>query len=190
MDQGGELWRLHELCDISSAAVYTMEPTGSNAALENGKVERPNAIFGAMVPCLLYSAGLGAIFFSSALVHAVYLNLLYHKALHNTPQEAWTEENPPLDHLHTFFALTMARKPIKRHAKDNRHTAHGVLLGYGSTTKDVRYFDKTTNREKLSTRHTIDEAHYGKTHRPPGPQILMDMGYEQQYVIPVITTPL
>jgi hypothetical protein len=27
--------------------------------------------------------------------------------------------------------------------------------------------------------HTIDEAHYGTTNHPPGPLILMDMGYDQ-----------
>jgi hypothetical protein len=37
------------------------------------------------------------------------------------------------------------------------------------------------NRENMSTHHTIDEAHYGKNRRPLGPQILMDMGYEQQF---------
>jgi hypothetical protein len=51
---------------------------------------------------------------------------------------------------------TLARK---RPAKADRHTAHGVLLGFGSITKHVRYFDLTTNREKLSTHHVIDEAH-------------------------------
>jgi hypothetical protein len=61
----------------------------------------------------------------------------------------------------------MARKPGKRTAKADRHTAHGVLMGYGATTKHVRYFDQTTNNEKLSTHNTLDEAHYGKTRRPP-----------------------
>jgi hypothetical protein len=31
--------------------------------------------------------------------------------------------------------------------------------------------------------------HYGKTRRPPGPQILMEMGYELRPLIPVIVTP-
>jgi hypothetical protein len=38
MDQGGELWRSNELRDISFAAGYYFEPTGSYAASENGKV--------------------------------------------------------------------------------------------------------------------------------------------------------
>jgi hypothetical protein len=68
-----------------------------------------------------------------------------------------------LDHLNTFGALVTARKPGKRPANADHHTAHGVLLGYGTTQKHVGYFDLTTNREKLSTHHIIDEAHYGKT---------------------------
>jgi hypothetical protein len=100
-----------------------------------------------------------------------------------TPHEAWTGDKPSLAHLRTFGALVTARKPGKRPAKADRHTAHGVLLGYGSTPKHVRYFDQTMNREKLSTHHTIDKAHYGKTTRPPGPQILMDMGYDQEPVL-------
>jgi hypothetical protein len=117
-----------------------------------------------MVRCLLYSAGLLPRFWSAALVHAVYLkNRLYHKALCTTPHEAWTGYKPCLAHLRSFGALVTAIKPGKRPAKADRHTSHGVLLGYGSTPKHVRYFYQTTNREKLSTHHTIDEAHYGKT---------------------------
>jgi hypothetical protein len=147
MDQGGELWRSNELRDVDFAAGYDFEPTGSNAASENGKVERASGTFGAMVRCLLYSAGLHPRFWSSALVHAVYLkNRLYHKALCMTPHEAWTGDKPSLAHLRNFGSLFTARKPGKRPAKADRHTDHGVLLGYGSTPKHVRYFDQTTNR--------------------------------------------
>jgi hypothetical protein len=178
MDQGDELWRSNELREAASAAGYAIEPTGSNAASKNSKIERPNGTFGVMVRCLLYSTGLSAIFWSAILVHAVYLkNLTYHKALCMTLHKAWTDVKPALAHLHTFDDLIMARKPGKRPAKADRHTAHVVLLDVGATTKHVRYFDQTRNREKLSIHHTIYEAHYGKTRRPPGPQILMDMGY-------------
>jgi hypothetical protein len=189
MEQGGDLWRSNELWDVAFAAGYNFEPTGSNAASENGKVERANGTFGAMVRYLLYSAGLYPRFWSAALVHAVYLkNSLYHRALCMAPHEAWTGEKPSLAHLRTFGALVTVRKPGKRPAKADRRTDHGVLLGYGSTPKHVRYFDQTKNLEKLSTHHTIDEAHYGMTTRPPGPQILMDMGYDQEPVLPALIT--
>jgi uncharacterized membrane protein len=73
-------------------------------------------------------------------------------------------------------------------AKADRHTARGVLLGYGSTPKHVRYFDQTMNHKKLSTHHMLDEAHYGATNRPHRPQILMDMGYHQEPVLLALTT--
>jgi hypothetical protein len=139
MDQAGELWRSNQLRDVSATAGYAMEPTGSDAASENGKVDRPNGTFGVMVLCLLYSAGLSAFFWYAALVHAAYFkNRLYHKALYHTLYEAWTGENPPLTHLRTFGALIMARKPGKWPAKDDRRTAHGLLVGYCATTKHVR----------------------------------------------------
>jgi hypothetical protein len=85
MDQGGELWRSNQLREVSTAVGYAMEPTCSDVASENGKVERPNGTFSAKVRCLLYSTGLGAFFWSAALVYMVYLNnRLYHKALCQT----------------------------------------------------------------------------------------------------------
>jgi hypothetical protein len=93
MDQGSEFWRLHQLHGIAASDEYAMEPTGSEAAFDNGKVERPNDTFSVMVRCLLCCVGLSEIFWSAAFVHAVYLkNCLYHKALHHTPHEAWTGE--------------------------------------------------------------------------------------------------
>jgi hypothetical protein len=139
MDQGGVIWRSNELRDVAFDAGYDFEPTSSDAASKNGKVERANGTFGAMVRYLLYNAGLHPRFWSAALVHTVYLkNRLYQKALCMTHHEAWTGETPSLAHLRTFSALVTARKPGKRPAKADRHTAHGVLLGYGSTPKHVR----------------------------------------------------
>jgi hypothetical protein len=85
--------------------------------------------------------------------------------------------------------LVTVRKPEKKPAKADRHTNHGVLLVYGAPAKHVWYFDQMMNPEKLSTHHTIDEAHYGKTRRTHGPHIIMDVGYEQQSVLLALTTP-
>jgi hypothetical protein len=85
MDQGGELWASAQLHDIANAAGYIIEPTGSNSAWQNSKVEHLNGTFGVMVRCLLYSAGLSETFWSAALILAVYLkNRMYHKAIEKT----------------------------------------------------------------------------------------------------------
>jgi hypothetical protein len=173
------LWFSAQLQDISNAAVHIIEPTGSDSSWQNGKVELLNGTFGFMVRCLLYSAGQSAKLWSDALIHAVYLNnRLYHKAIGMTPYKGWIGIKPELDHLWTFGALVTACKPGKRPAKADRHTAHAVLIGCGSSTKHVRYFDLTTNREKLGSYQVIDEAHYGTARRPAGAQVLMDMGYD------------
>jgi hypothetical protein len=145
MDQGGELWGSDQLRDVAHAAGYVIEPTGSDSAWQNCKVERLNGTFGVMVRCLLYSAGLSAKFWSAALIHTVYLkNRLYHKEIGQTPYEGWTGINPELDHLRTFGALVTARKPGKRPAKADRHNAHGVLLEFGSSTKHLVILEETS----------------------------------------------
>jgi hypothetical protein len=139
MDQGGELWGSAQLRYIANTEGYIIEPTGFDSAWHNGKVEYLNGTFGLMVRCLLYSSGLWAKLWSPALIHAVYLkNRLYHKAIGMTPYKGWTGINPKLDHLRTFVALVTTLKPGKRPAKDDQHTSHGVLLGFGSSTKHVR----------------------------------------------------
>jgi hypothetical protein len=180
MDQGGELWNIHDLHGVADDATYVVEPTGSDAASENGKVECPNGTLAAMVRCLLYSAGLAPNMWSAALRHAVYLkNRLWHSAINMTPFQAFTGTIPSLEHLWCFGSLITARKPGKRPAKADKHTPHGILIGCVTTAKHVLYPDSRTKREKTSSHHTIDEGHFSVACRPPGPQVLMDMGYDQ-----------
>jgi hypothetical protein len=49
MDQGGKLWRYTQIREVAATAGYAIEPTGLDAVNENGKVERTNGTFGAMV---------------------------------------------------------------------------------------------------------------------------------------------
>jgi predicted nucleic-acid-binding Zn-ribbon protein len=57
----GKLWRSNKLREVTTSAGYAMEPTDSEVESQNGKVEQPNGTFGAMVRCLLYSAGVSEI---------------------------------------------------------------------------------------------------------------------------------
>jgi hypothetical protein len=58
MDQGGELWRSALIRGVAAQHGYDIEPTGSDSANQNGKVEQLNGTFGVMVCALRYSAGL------------------------------------------------------------------------------------------------------------------------------------
>jgi hypothetical protein len=150
MDQGGELWRSALIRVVAAQHSYAIEPTGSDSANQNGKVERLNGTFGVMVRALLYSPGLRPYFWSVALLHAVYLkNRLYHRSIKTTPIFAWTGLLPNLAHLRiSFGSLITARQPGKAHAKLDRHTATGIFTGYGSTTRHIKYYDLATERFK------------------------------------------
>jgi hypothetical protein len=130
MDQGGNLWRSSKLCDVIATSGYIIEPTGSDSANQNGKVERLNGTFGVMVRALLYSAGLRVVsFWSRALLHAVYLkNRLYHRAIHCTSYQAWTGNLPNLTSLHIFGSLVTSRTPGTSPAKLDKHATHGIFL--------------------------------------------------------------
>jgi len=180
VDQGGELGRSSDFRKAVSECGYIMELTGSDSAFQNGRVERLNRTFGVMVRSLLYASGLAPVFWSDALVHAEYLkNRLWHSALGTTPYEAFTGTQPDLTRLRTFGSLIKARVAGEHAAKLDKHTFHGVFLGYTATNSNIRYYDLKSKRIKTAYHADYDEAHYTSSSRPPGPQLLYDLGLKE-----------
>jgi hypothetical protein len=79
-DQGGELARSFAYSDLLLRKhKYVVEPTGTDSPSQNGAVEIYNAKLAVRTRTLLFGSGLPAKYWSSALVHAVYLhNRLVH----------------------------------------------------------------------------------------------------------------
>jgi hypothetical protein len=102
-DQGGELAR----CDAFRTAMltefdYVVEPTGADSPSQNGGAEIYNNTLAVKVRTLLYGSGLPAKFWSSALLHSVYLyNRLVHSATGITPYEGWYGRKPNVASLKT-----------------------------------------------------------------------------------------
>jgi hypothetical protein len=90
-DQGGELARSSEFRHVMLAEFgYTVELTGADSPSQNGGVEIFNGTLAVRVRTLLYGSGLPAKFWSSALLHAVYIqNRLVHSATGITPYQGW-----------------------------------------------------------------------------------------------------
>ena len=196
VDQGGELCASHDLRQVFYNAEYTLEPTGNDTPNQNGKAERLNGTFGTMVRSLLYSAGLGPKYWSSALVHAVHLkNRLWHSAIHTTPYHLWTGKQPDLSHLRIFGSLISPRRNGARPAKLDKHTYDGIFLGYTSTCSNITYVDIHTGRVKICQAPThFDESHFSNSRRPPGPQFLFDLGLHSttpssRFSVPTTTVP-
>jgi hypothetical protein len=103
-DQGGELAR----SDAFQTAMlnkfgYVVEPTGANSPSQNGGIETYNGTLTVKVCTLLYGSGLPAKFWSSALLHSVYLhNCIVHSATEKTPYKGWYGCKLDLSHLKTF----------------------------------------------------------------------------------------
>ena len=93
-----------------------------------------------------------------------------------TPLEAHTGVKPNLSRLRVFGSRVLCKQPSKRSAKLDHHVYKGILIGFGATDKHVRYIDHDTNQEKLATHVVFDEAHYTSTNRPPGVQLLYNIG--------------
>ena len=181
VDQGGELWHSSTFRYAAAKSGYVVEPTGSDSAWMNGKVERLNGTFGVMVRAMLYGAGLPPKFWSFALLHAAYIkNRMWHSALGHTPFEALNGSVPDLSHLRVFGSRLYARMPGQPRAKLDDHVADGIFLGFHGSSSTVRYFDLRTGAIKTGGSFVFDEAHYASSDRPPGPHLLYTLGLDSQ----------
>jgi len=179
-DQGGELARSSMFTAmITDKFNYTIEPTGSDSPSQNGAVETYNDKLAIRVRTLLYGSGLPAEYWSSALVHSVYLhNRLVHHVTKRTPIEGFFGFIPDIGHLKLFGSRVCVKRSGTRKAKLDRNNYTGIFLGYTATDQNIVYLDLTTGLVKRSHHAMFDEAWYLQPHRPPAAQLLYDLGVE------------
>ena len=91
LDQGGKLARSFAYSDLLlQKHKYVVEPTGVDSPSQNGAVEIYNAKLAVRTCTLLFGSGLPAKYWSSVLVHAVYLhNRLVHTGTRVMPFESF-----------------------------------------------------------------------------------------------------
>ena len=91
-DNGGELAGSTAFCQTIAEHGYLVETTAPDASNQNGLAERPHKTLKERVRCLLYTAGLGILFWADALLHSVWLyNRTYHSRIEKTPFQAYTK---------------------------------------------------------------------------------------------------
>jgi hypothetical protein len=115
-DQGGELARSFTLSDmVLRSHKYVIEPTGADSPSQNGAVEIYNNKLAIRACTLLYGSGLPAKYWSSALVHSVYLhNRLVHKVTKKTPFEGFYGAKPDISHLKLFGSRVCVKRSGSR----------------------------------------------------------------------------
>jgi len=170
MDQGKILWPSQSISKITMQAVYHLEPTGSDATSENGKVEHLDGIFAWMLQSLLHGAGLPAQFFSATLVHNVYLKSI-------TGIMPWAAHL--VKHGLQMSQMSLILDSLMQSTCKVWHLNCSLgIAGFWCHSKACCYHDLTSHCVELSTYYSIHEAHYGASPRPAGPEVMMDMGYE------------
>ena len=182
-DQGGELARSSEFQQTVTEAGYSIEITGSDNSSQNGIAERPHQTLANMVRTGIENAGLHVKYWSDALLHAVFIkNRLPHKHFQykHTPYERLTGIKPDLRKLRVFGSRIVARKPGKRSPKISKHSYNGIFLRYSKTINNIVYLDTDTKKIKTTTYGAFDEAHFSYPNKPPGAQILIEMGMKEQ----------
>ncbi len=138
---------------------------------------------------LLYGAGLGPQYWSTALIHAVYLyNQRVHSRMGVTPFEGWWGVKPNLCYLKLFGSRVCDKQTSNQHAKLDKHDFTGIFLGYTSTDQNVWYINLHTGTTKTSHHAIFDKAWYLQDSRPLAAQLLksLDLKHED---IPVTCPP-
>jgi hypothetical protein len=188
-DQGGELASSSAFGDLVLKEFgYTLEPTGADSPSQNGAVEIYNDKLGICTRSLLYRSGLPAKYWSTALIHAVYLHSqLVHSVTLCTPFESYYNMKPDLQYLKTFGSRVCVKRTGDRRAKLDRHDFSGIFLGYTSTDQNIIYLDLDSRLVKRSHHATFNEAWYLQPSQPLTAQLLYDLGLEAEDV-PVLET--
>jgi hypothetical protein len=178
MDQGGELARSFDFGDtILQNHKYVLEPTGADRTSKNGAAEIYNAKLAVRERTLLFGLGLPAKFWSSALIHAVYLhNRLIHTVTWKTLFEAMFRMKLELSALKVFGSWVCVKRSGKRWGKLDRHDFKGIFLVYTARDQNIVYLDLDTGFVKSSHHAQFYEAWYLQPARPPAPQLLYDLG--------------
>ena len=114
-----------------------------------------------MVRALLYGAALPAEYWSSALIHAVYLhNRRFSKATNKTPYEGKWGSLPNFKGLRLFGSRVCVKRSGDCRSKLDKHDFTGIYLIMTVTDDNIRYVDVNSGEVKSSHNATFDEAWY------------------------------
>ena len=132
-----------------------------------------------MVRAGLETSNLPLKYWSNALFHASFIkNLLPHYEFQfkHTPYEKLTGITPDLSNLRVLRSTIVTRRPGRRTTNLSKHSYTGIFLRYAKTMTNIVYLDTVTNKIKTTTYAKFDEAHFSCSEKPPGAQILIEVG--------------
>ena len=113
---------------------------------QNGVVERRNRSLQEMARAMICENDLPKYFWAEAVNTACYVlnRTLIRKSLKKTPYELWNGIKPTLHYFHVFGCKCFILNTKDNLGKFDAKTHDGIFLGYSSTSKAYRVFNKIT----------------------------------------------
>ena len=147
IDRGGEFIsnEFNEFCKHNG---IKRQMTTAYTPQQNGIAERKNRTVMNMVRSMLSDKNIPKTFWAEAVNWAVYvLNRCPTLAVRDvTPEEAWSEMKPSVDHFRVFGCIAHVHIPEERRTKLDNRSITCVLLGVSEESKGYRLFDPVAKK--------------------------------------------
>ena len=155
-DEGGELARSQQVCDLLIKLNIVMQTTGGYSSSLLGKDERQHRTIAEMITSMLYTANLPSSYWCFAIMYAIWLKRRWCNYPDSvTPYEKWFAEKPEFASVHIFGApITITDETAN---KENPRNRIGRFLGFGSTSAVIIYEDILSKKIKRARNCRIDD---------------------------------
>jgi hypothetical protein len=150
-DNGGE-YSSRQFVDFCAQHGIRRQMTVPYNPQQNGVAERKNRAITGAARSMLHDQSLPLYLWAEACATAVYLqNRSPHRILGKmTPEEAFTDRRPDVEHIRIFGCLTFSHVPSERRTKLDPTAQQGILVGYSEVSKAYRIYIPPLRRVVVS----------------------------------------
>ncbi|XP_075650007.1 uncharacterized protein LOC142620533 [Castanea sativa] len=146
--------------DKSGKKLISGVRTLDNCYSLNGVVERKNRVFQEMARAMLHNKGVARNLWGETVNTACHtVNRVYFRLdTKKTPYELWKGRKPNVKYFRIFGSTYFILKDRENVGKFDSRSDEGIFLGYSSTSKAYRVYNKRTKKVMETVDVVIDEA--------------------------------
>lgn len=150
-DRGGE-FNSHNFASFCESHGIRRQLTAAYTPQQNGVAERKNRTIMNMVRSMMVKRGIPKTFWAEAVNWSVHvLNRSPTLAVKNiTPQEAWSEVRPSVDHFRVFGCRAYAHVPNEKRTKLDDKSVKCVFIGVSEESKAYKLYNPITEKIIIS----------------------------------------
>ncbi|KAK2407959.1 putative mitochondrial protein [Trifolium repens] len=157
-DRGGE-FNSHDFASFCESHGIRRQLTAAYTPQQNGVAERKNRTIMNMVRSMMVKRGIPKTFWAEAVNWSVHiLNRSPTLAVKNiTPQEAWSNVRPSVDHFKNFGCVAYVHVPNEKRIKLDDKSVKSVFIGVSEESKAYRLYNPITEKIIISRDVLFDE---------------------------------